>query len=254
VFKDAAKSIIRMTSPAVARHLPVENWPAWLGRIHGVKVPRAVVPQSVPAPTGGANIKILLRMIVRTKDLEGHIAECGVFQGGSAVAMGLYLRQQRIEKRVYGFDSFEGFDPESARRDLQLGGAYNDDRHEHGFNETSGETVLAKVTRFGLTNIELVPGYFSESLRKFSGSTSFCFVHLDVDLYDSYRDCLEFFYPRLVTGGIILLDEYNDPPWPGCNKAVDEFMAGKPEILERIDSDHYEKWYFVKIGSGGTLL
>jgi hypothetical protein len=121
---------------------------------------------------GGANINILFRMIARTKDLEGDIAECGVYLGQSAVAMALYLRQQRIEKRIYGFDSFEGFDPESVRRDLQLGGAYNDERHEHGFIETSEETVLTKVNRFRLTNIELIPGYFSQSLGKFSRPTS----------------------------------------------------------------------------------
>ncbi len=249
VFRNAAKSIVRMISPLFAIHLPVERWPAWVGRVHGVKVPETVIPQTVPAPTGEANINILLRMIVRTKNLEGDIAECGVFQGGSLVAMGLYLRQQGIKKLIYGFDSFGGFDPESVKRDLQLGGAPNDERHERGFRETSEETVLAKVNRFRLTNIKLIPGYFSHSLRKFSQPTSFCFVHLDVDLYDSYHECLEFFYPRMVSGGIVLLDEYNDPPWPGCNKAVDEFLTGKPEILEKSVVDNYEKWYFVKVGS-----
>lgn len=244
--KEVAKSAVRKMSPIFARLLPIKSWPAWLGRVHDVQVPRAVVPQSVPAPTGRANINILLQMIERTKELEGEIAECGVFRGGTAVAMALYLRQQRIEKRIYGFDSFEGFDAESVKRDLQLGGAYNDDRQEHGFTETSEETVLTKLSRFRLVNLELVPGYFSESLPKFCRPMTFCFVHLDVDLYDSYRQCLDFFYPRMVSGGIILLDEYNDPPWPGCNKAVDEFLARKPESLEKIVQDNYEKWYFVK--------
>jgi len=247
VLKNAAKSIVRGLSPVIARRLPVANWPAWLGRVHEVKVPRAVIPQGAPAPTGGANINILLHMVVRTKELEGDIAECGVFRGGSAVAMALYLSQQGIEKSIYGFDSFEGFDPASARRDLQLGGTYNADRHEHGFGETSKGTVLAKVNRFQLRNIELISGYFSQTFCKFAAPKRFCFVHLDVDLYDSYRECLEFFYPHMVPGGIILVDEYNDPPWPGCKKAVDEFLMDKPEVLERIDSDNYEKWFFAKV-------
>jgi hypothetical protein len=74
----------------------------------------------------------------------------------------------------------------------------------------------------------------------------FSFVHLDCDLYGSYRDCLEFFYPRLSDGGIVLLDEYDDPPWPGCNKAVDEFLAGKPERLQRIERQNYQKYFFRK--------
>ncbi len=72
---------------------------------------------------------------------------------------------------------------------------------------------------------------------------------MDVNLYDSYRECLHFFYPRMELGGIILFDEYNDPPWPACNKAVDEFLAGKPEALRMICRDNYQKWYFVKNNS-----
>jgi hypothetical protein len=43
-----------------------------------------------------------------------------------------------------------------------------------------------------------------------------------------------------------LLDEYNDPHWPGCNQAVDEFLACRPEKLERISQDGYEKYLIVK--------
>ena len=45
---------------------------------------------------------------------------------------------------------------------------------------------------------------------------------------------------------MVLLDEYNDPPWPGCNKAVDEFLIGKQATLEIIERDYYQKWFFVK--------
>ena len=67
-----------------------------------------------------------------------------------------------------------------------------------------------------------------------------------VGIYSSYKECLEFFYPRLSDGGLLLLDEYNDPPWPGCNKAVDQFLAEKPEKLEAIVLDNYQKFYFIK--------
>lgn len=57
---------------------------------------------------------------------------------------------------------------------------------------------------------------------------------------------MEFFYPRINKGAVILLDEYNDPPWPGCNKAVDEFLADKAETLQKIEMDNYQKWYLRK--------
>jgi hypothetical protein len=50
----------------------------------------------------------------------------------------------------------------------------------------------------------------------------------------------------LVKGGVILLDEYDDPPWPGCNKAVDEFLADKPEKPVAIQSDNFVKYFIRK--------
>ena len=55
-------------------------------------------------------------------------------------------------------------------------------------------------------------------------------VHLDVKLYKSYRDCLKFFYPRLVRGGIIILNDYLSIKSKGCKKAVDDYFKNKPEI------------------------
>jgi hypothetical protein len=89
--------------------------------------------------------------------------------------------------------------------------------------------VERKVRRFRLNNIHFVPGYFGVSFPRFDPNVRFSFAHLDVNLYGSYKDCLEFFYLRMVSGGVILFDEYNDPGWPGCNRAVDEFLADKPE-------------------------
>lgn len=246
MMKDTVKTMVRVISPPLIRDLSIAQWPGWLGRVHDIKVPHSLIPQRRPAPTGTANINILVRMIERTKALPGDIADCGVFRGGSTAGMGLYLRQHRIKKTIYGFDSFEGFDPESAAADMKLGGAENEDRHEHGFSATSMDEVMQKARRFHL-NVVLVPGYFSQSLPTLPQSIRFCFAHLDVNLYDSYKQCLEFFYPRMVAGGVILLDEYNDPPWPGCNKAVDEFLHDKPERLRVAESDNYQKWYFAKL-------
>jgi hypothetical protein len=57
---------------------------------------------------------------------------------------------------------------------------------------------------------------------------------------------MEFFYPRMEKGGIILFDEYNDPPWIGCNKAIDEFLEDKPESPILITSDNQMKYYIAK--------
>lgn len=72
-------------------------------------------------------------------------------------------------------------------------------------------------------------------------------MHLDCDLYGSYKECLEFFYPRMNLGAIVLFDEYNDPPWPCCNQAVDEFLGDKPEKLEEIERPNHQKYFFTKL-------
>jgi O-methyltransferase len=246
-MKDALKGVIVAVTPGLIRDKPISEWPGWLGRVHGVKVPRAQPVKVRPDPTGNANIEILCQMIERTRHLPGAIADCGVFRGGSTVGMGLYMRERGITKAIYAFDSFEGFDPKEVERDLALGGLENEDRHLGGFSGTSVKLVAQKLKRFQLRNVTLVQGYFCDTLPRLPQTAEFSFVHMDVNLESSYRDCLKHFYPRLPRGGIVLFDEYNDPPWPGCNKAVDEFLVGKPERLEMIEWKNYQKWFLVKV-------
>jgi O-methyltransferase len=223
---------------------PIESWPPILGVLHEISVPRGVIPHPEPLPVGEANINNLIHMLEQTRGVPGDIAECGVFRGASLVPMALYARQTGLAKRFYGFDSFEGF-AHSVTVDRELGGTHPEWKNPGVMSNTSYETVAAKVRRFALENVELAKGYFDQTFPRFAGHT-FSFVHLDCDAYQAYRECLEFFYPRLSPGGAILFDEYNDPPWPGCNKAVDEFLAGRPERLEFIAKDNWIKYYFVK--------
>ena len=59
----------------------------------------------------------------------------------------------------------------------------------------------------------------------------FKLVHLDVDIYESYKNALEFFYPRMVRNGVIVMDDYGSKFCLGAKKAIDRFMSYKPEKL-----------------------
>jgi hypothetical protein len=180
------------------RKPPIEAGIGWLGRLHEVAVPRAVVPNPSPSPCGPANINILFDLLERTQSVEGDIAECGVFRGRTLVSMALWLQQHRIPKHVFGFDSFAGFPDEAMQIDLALGGADLDDKKLGGYSSTSHEALRRKIKRFGIENtVTLEPGAFSDSLMRQSNAR-FSFVHLDCDLYESYKDCLEFFLPGCV--------------------------------------------------------
>ena len=242
-LKAALKKGLRVTTAPMLRSIPVRKWPAWVSRIHDLSVPRSVVPNPEPAPTGAANINILLQFLDRTSHLSGAVAECGVYRGATLVTMAMYLEQAGSQRSIWGLDSFQGF---QHTLELEQGGWGEDpNKRRNGFADTSLELVRAKLHRFGLNNPKLVPGFFETSLKELP-EQKYSFVHLDCDTYVAYRDCLHYFYPRMQAGGIIALDEYNDPPWPGCNQAVDEFLSDKPEVLEQVVQDNFAKYAIVK--------
>ncbi len=223
----------------------VRSLPAWFGKLHEISVPRGVKPAPKPDPASNANINVILDLLDATASVEGDVAECGVFRGATLVPIARYLLETNSNKRVFGFDSFQGFGEEIAI-DLALGGKENPYKRPHGFDQTSHDLVAAKIHYFGVgSHVTIVAGFFADTLSQVA-DRKFSLVHLDCDIYESYRQCLEFFHPRMTSGGVILLDEYNDPPWPGCNKAVDEFLAGKPERPTEIQRDNHVKWFIRK--------
>lgn len=239
-----ANAILRSLAPSIARQ-PIGDCPAWKAKLCGLKVPRLVKPRDEAAPLGAANINIILSLLEEATQADGDLCECGVFRGATLVPTSLFLRQHGIEKSVFGCDSFEGFG-EAISIDIELGGMGHEAKRVHGMNSTSMKYVAERVNAFGLDEmVTLVPGYFENTLQQLADRT-FCYVHLDCDMYDSYRTCMEFFYPRMAPGGIILFDEYDDPYWPGCNKAVDEYLADKQERPIRIERDNFVKSYVQK--------
>ena len=106
--------------------------------------------------------------------------------------MALYLEESQLTKRVFGLDSFQGFD-ESVQKDIALGGAKDAEKRVGGFEATSLAHVKSKLAAFGLQDaVTLIQGYFSETLETLP-ATTFSFVHLDCDIYDSYRQTLDIF-------------------------------------------------------------
>ncbi len=149
--------------------------------------------------------------------IEGAMAECGVWQGH----LSSFVHATAPSRRFYLFDTFRGFPEE------------NLEAKDTRFTNTSVELVKKNIG--DLTNVELRPGYFPQTAAGLEHER-FAFVMLDMDLYQSTIDGLEFFYPRVVSGGYIFLHDFNNPDEPGVKKAVAEFFPGKPErIIELPD-------------------
>jgi hypothetical protein len=159
----------------------------------------------------------LSHLVQRTEKFAGDLAELGVYRGGSAKLICLL----KGDRRLHLFDTFEGMP--AVRADL--------DHHRAGdFADTSLAAVREYLKDF--TKVEFYQGLFPDSARQLAQTpTRFSLVHLDVDIYESTKAGLEFFYPRLVAGGVLLSHDYRSRSCPGVRKAFDEFFADKPEPI-----------------------
>jgi hypothetical protein len=178
----------------------------------------------------------LERLLTSMPAVRGSILECGVYRGATLLGMTHILTKRGIRARVFGFDSFEGF-PEPTPEDAQPGGELHPDVRPGALADSSLETLQERIRLLQWQDrIQLVRGFFENTLTSISHER-FSLVHLDCDLYGSYRTCLEFVYPRMLAGSVIVLDDYRLPAnvYPGADRAVDEFFADKPEKPERFD-------------------
>lgn len=162
---------------------------------------------------------------LKKNDIKGAFAELGVYKGDSANIIHL----MDTEREFHLFDTFEGFQ----EKDLAIESGKAATYTKHNFADTSLERVRQR-----LSGPEFVfhPGYFPETTMKIQ-EKQFALVNMDVDLYNPTKAGLEYFYPRLVDGGVILVHDYN-PDWTGIMKAVDDFARTIAEpIVSLTDKD-----------------
>jgi hypothetical protein len=183
-----------------------------------------------------------LDILDKVREVEGDIVECGVSIGHGALLFHLMNEYLGVERTYYGFDSFEGLPMPSEKDGITP-------IKEAGYWANPSATVL-KVLRDGRLpenviqqKVRLVKGWFDDTVPMYEGKIAL--LHLDCDLYDSYKTCLEGLYDKVAPGGVIMFDEYADERWTGARKAIDEFFVGKPEVIQPHDKCDW-KYYTVK--------
>ncbi len=159
------------------------------------------------------------------------VAECGCWHGLSAYQLAYQLKETGFRNKFIIFDSFEGlsdFREEDTKNNLIL-----DAKKRKKEFACSMKVVQDNLKEFNF--IEYKQGWIPERFSEFSTS-KFAFVHIDVDLYQPIKDSLEFFFPRLVSQGIIVLDDYGYLTFPGAKKATDEFMQDRNDFFLHLPS------------------
>ena len=163
----------------------------------------------------------LYSSVLATASLSGAIAEVGVYKGTTAKL----ICEGKDDRDLFLFDTFEGMPDEKITT--------HDDWESYTHTDTSLKSVQSYLAQY--PNITFIPGKFPESISLhpdlYLTEKKFSLVNLDVDLYQSTLDGLEFFYPRMVSGGRLISHNFNlkDSPGgntPGVKQAFLEYFSG----------------------------
>jgi hypothetical protein len=219
---------------------------------HAPDADRVIVERAMPYSMTGSARMLALVDAVRycvARGVPGAFAECGVWLGGSVLAMILTLQElSATDRDIYLYDTFEGMTVPTAEDQSALDPpaletwreARNDDRRPWGelfdpslFNE-EGVRSLLLATGYPSERLHFVRGPVEETVPA-TAADQLALLRLDTDWYESTRHELVHLFPRLAPGGVMIIDDYGH--WRGARQAVDEYFASEhpPVLLSRID-------------------
>ncbi|MEO1329617.1 MAG: TylF/MycF/NovP-related O-methyltransferase [Pseudomonadota bacterium] len=162
----------------------------------------------------------LLQIFELVRNIPGCSAEAGCWRGLSSFLICNSIRDKDAEFTGAGHvivDSFKGLSPPTAEDNLP-------EKFQGRFSNTSVDHVRNTLREF--PNVSIFEGWIPDAFEKVPDQT-YRFVHIDVDLFEPTRDSLEYFFPRVSHGGVMVVDDFG--PWPaggkyqGCSRAVIEF-------------------------------
>jgi O-methyltransferase len=145
--------------------------------------------------------------------------EVGVFRGGSTMFIAEALRLRGLSMPVYACDTFAGH----AVVDGTIDG-----RHEVGRQFLRVDAADVREYLAVRPEVHVLAGDIHDTAAQIDPQHVFGVAHIDVDVYPPTRFCLERLAPRVVAGGMIVVDDYGFKTCPGAKKAVDEFAAANP--------------------------
>ena len=180
---------------------------------------------------------VLSQAILRakTKKLDGDFVECGIWRGGNVLLLKLLNDHYQLNKSIFAFDTFDGmttpskfdidFQNISAEEQLNKNDKLEDKKNIHCYSEL--ETVKKNISKYtNLNNIRFVKGPVEKTLLDIENlPEKISVLRLDTDFYESTKIELKVLYPKLVQGGVLIIDDYGH--WKGAQKAVDEFFDEK---------------------------
>lgn len=180
--------------------------------------------------------------------VKGSVVECGVHNGFGLMSwakLSAILEPVNLTRRIYGFDTFEGFpsiapqDRAAASQHVSVGDLFADSH-----DELLELAAINDSTRFlgHVPKIQLVKGDATQTIPQFVKDAPHLLVSLlflDFDLYEPTHVALEHFLPRMPKGAIVAFDELDNPLWPGETLAMLEVLQQYKLRIQRLPFDPY---------------
>lgn len=155
----------------------------------------------------------LWTLVEQIKNLDGHIIEIGTWKGGSGAIIASQLKKYNPNNTVYLCDTFDGV-VKTGKKDT----VYKD-----GARKASKETVHHLLQRLNLSNTKVLAGIFpEETSHNIDQNDLFKLCHIDVDVYQSAKDIMDWVWPKIIVGGIVIFDDYGDTNCDGIITFVNE--------------------------------
>ena len=165
--------------------------------------------------------------ILKNEEIEGDLAEVGVYKGNSSYILAWFA--QRYQRKMYLFDTFEGFD----ERDFVGLNEFEDwdarDRSEHFKGVSAPE--MNDFFRDVIGSCFFEKGYFPDTFKERHKDNRYSIISIDCDLYEPIKASLKNFYPLMSEGGIFYVHDYSSGFWEGATRAVDEFCKETGEKI-----------------------
>lgn len=203
-----------------------------------------------PSPWLGERANLVFTAFVCALEMPGDIAECGVYQGHTSHEFVRFLEEREINKTVHMFDSFTGF-PDTLlleEEDLSRPGSDWADLSPGAMGCPVG-AVRHFMQDFSRSRYEIHKGFFCDTLPKFD--EPLCFIHADADIYTSTVEIIQFADRVLIPGGLMIMDDYNHPRFPGVKAAVYQYLDSAR--YEMYPSTDFKQAFIIKRGGDPAL-
>lgn len=179
--------------------------------------------------------------------VKGSIVECGVFRGFGLMAwakLSAMLEPENLTRRIYGFDTFEGFPSVGEQDRSAFADANPGDLSSNSYDELTELIREYDRDRFlgHIPKVELIRGDITRTVPEFAASHPHLLVsllYLDADVYEPTKVALETFLSRMPKGAVLAFDELDNPIWPGETVAAMDAVGLRNLRLRRLEWDPY---------------